>query len=298
MKISTSVGNEERTPLKNALDLQRVFDVCYFMKEALPISESFGMKLDNLKNEIKGYLKRDMAFDEFPESSLFILPKKKEGDGSHYSLPQDIIVLKDKDISNENFKELVLLKEFAHEYYHSIGLFKIKLKENRVVIQKQGMGHFFSHKEGGAEKTIRTGTILEESMAVFYENLFFEKFIKPMFNDDVVAEYQAVIDKIKKEYNLIDEEILIQSYSRKEDYGSYVFVKEDKRSRRYCFAIANYLKDKIPNFFQMVEDSRIKDKLTPLARAIEKELGKGSYKMLTEISREEAKEVFEKITKK
>ncbi len=61
------------------------------------------------------------------------------------------------------------------------------------------------------------------------------------------------------------------------------------------YLLTNYLSRQIPDFFKLVEHARIRGDTMPLARAIEKRFGKGSYRKIFTTGDSEALKVLEEL---
>ena len=145
--------------------------------------------------------------------------------------------------------------------------------------------------EGVSYSTKNEPLLFEEGMASLFEESITPK-IKELFSDDTRSEYdelvQIALENIE-EPELSDEfDINIRQVEGGMQYSSSQYSGSRK--------VVKYLKTEIDGFLVLVENARIKRHTLPLARAIEKRFGKGSYRRLTTAHAIEANQVLSELT--
>jgi hypothetical protein len=243
-------------------------------------------KIDFVFSELIKYFE-SLGIDNVTCNEFFLTeedPHKKMSGES--SITSGVTVI-NSGLENIYLKQLVFLKTLAHELYHSTAMASLTIKEEVIenIINRK-----IKTNSGISYNTENEPLLFEEGMASLFEEAVTPK-IKKLFLKETQEQYkhlvQIALDNID-EPELSDE---YDIYIKQTNEGMMYTSSEYSESRK----VIKYLKTEIEDFLVLVENARINRHTLPLARAIEKKFGKGSYRRITTAHTTEAHQVLKEL---
>ncbi len=229
----------------------------------------------------------DVRFGE-----LFVFHKDEQVFDNEGGLSVGISIVEPNISGNLSLKRLVFLKTLVHELYHTTATLSLTIKNTPELFSQDNLGASYT-----SEKTMAEGSLLEEGLASVFEDRMFEK-VCEQFDTETVDLYYRLTDLA-----------LAKSASLREfvnqDTGRVIIDELDLREPRFLWSASTYayatevarlLEEVIPNFATLAERARVYRETVALAREVEVYFGKGSYRLITTATPDEAKAVLAKLT--
>ena len=198
------------------------------------------------------------------------------------------VVVNNPALEDIGLRQLSFLKTLAHKLYHSTAMASFTITET---IADDTLHTQINIDEGVSYGTKDEPLMFEEGMASLFEESVTPK-IKELFSQDTHNKYDELVQialKNIEEPELSDE---FDIHIRQVESGMQYSSSQYSGSRK----LVKYLKSEIDNFLVLVENARIKRFTLPLARAIEKRFGKGSYRRLSTALAVDADQVLSELT--
>lgn len=185
----------------------------------------------------------------------------------------------------------------GHEFYHSSGVLSTSATvENKNTGDAAAeLATFKVTRQGAAYSSARSSPAIEEGLAVSSE-----KEIEPMVAEHfpLGAEiYQKLVDYVMQQDPRLRDDPNKGIRRKLISIRNFDGINVSYENSRYLGSemLVNYLKEEIPNFPQLVEEFRVHGKRLPLARAVEKRFGAGSYRTIFSATENEAIDVWQAL---
>lgn len=272
-------------------------------KHALPPAEVFGemfeRRVQAVQEKLRDYfVSVGIASELVQFNPVYILPLESDDMSVPAELKDYHIELYDLPIDNANLKLLMALRALAHEYYHNAAITRRTLRfeeqdggvDVSAVLARHGMTY---HNED----SIGRGNALEEGLAVYIEQSVFED-LKKSFEPASVELFDKITALAETSMVLQNQDLVYRpdmTFIKKSDAQTGDVLFGYPEVYQECLELVEYLAEQIPDFFVLVEESRIHGNALRLARAIEKRFGAGSYRTIVETPNNAAYALLEQL---